>query len=81
MSVPTLFCQIRDEKRTMSRPGSRKDKFTVQPAQMLAYLEREREKAETDLAIQREIHLERQKLLATQIELADARKECLFSTK
>ena len=48
---------------------------------MLAHLEKEREAAETELAIQKKINEERKKRLAAQIELPSVRKESLFSTK
>jgi hypothetical protein len=62
-------------------PGAKGDAFRVSPAQMLAHLEREREQAETELAIQKKINEERKKRLAAQMELAQVRKESLFSTK
>jgi hypothetical protein len=62
-------------------PGAKGDAFRVSPAQMLAHLEKEREAAETELAIQKKINEERKKRLAAQMELAEVRKESLFSTK
>jgi hypothetical protein len=69
----------RAERRTPNAKRRRKDKFTVTPAQMLAHLESERVKAETDLAIQRKINIERKRSLSASIQLADAGKESLFS--
>ena len=59
--------------------GSRGDLLSVKPAQMLAHLEKERANVETELAIQKKINEERKKRLAAQMELAEVRKESLFS--
>lgn len=66
---------------TTSGPRKISDSLTVKPAQMLAHVEKERQLAEEELEIQKRINEERKKRLAAQIELADVRKEGLFSTK
>ena len=61
------------------RPGPRSDKFTVKPQQLLDYLQRDRQKVETELAIQQEINAERKKALNARMELAEVKKETSFS--
>jgi hypothetical protein len=68
--------------RTVSdsrKAGPRGDKFTVTPQAMLDYLQRDRQKTEENLAIQRQINTERKRALQAGMELAEAKKETLFS--
>jgi hypothetical protein len=68
-----------DDNTASITAGPRPDRFTVKPQQMLAYLQRDREKTEEDLAIQRQINIERKRALQAGMELAEAKKETLFS--
>lgn len=63
-----------------SHPGARGDALCVQPAAMLKYLQEDRQRTETALAIEREIARERELRSTAQLELAELKKQTLFST-
>jgi hypothetical protein len=61
------------------KPGPSGDLLSVTRRQHLEYLQRERQKAEEELLIQKQINSERKKALNAQMELNEVRKETLFS--
>jgi transcriptional regulator with XRE-family HTH domain len=62
-----------------SHPGSRGDLFSITSRQHLEYLQRQRAKAEEELAIQKAILAERKKELAARMELAQVKEKTVFS--
>jgi hypothetical protein len=58
-----------------STPGPRGHLFTITCRQHLEYLQRQRQKAEEELAIQKAILAERKKELAARMELAEVKDQ------
>jgi len=66
---------------TFRKSGPRGDMLGVTSKQLLEHLQRDRQKAEEELAIQKLILAERKKAMDARIELSELKKETIFSTK
>jgi plasmid maintenance system antidote protein VapI len=76
---PTSGPRYTPDNAVTSKPGPRGDKFSITSRQHLEFLQRQRQKAEVELAIQKEILAERKKELTARIELAEVKEKTVFS--